>query len=105
MAIHSSDLTNPHLMRDEPIEVTVREKNARDSNHFYNHNGEQTLHQTHSSVSAYDGVQPTLDCSRIGDGGFETLLDSHSREGSRDEDAGEDRMESMEGGGSEAAFR
>lgn len=40
LAIHSSDLTNPHLMRDEPIEVTIREKNARDSNHFYNHNGE-----------------------------------------------------------------
>ena len=46
-----------------------------------------------------------LDCSRIGDGGFETLLDSHSREESGDEDAGEDRMESEEGGRSEATFR
>ena len=105
LAIHSSDLTNPHLMRDKPIRVTVREENARDSNHFYNHNGEQTLHQAHSSVQAYNGVQPTLDCSRIKDRVFGTLPDSQSKERSGDKDAREDQMESEERCGSKAAFR
>lgn len=91
-------------MQDEPVGVIVGEENVKDSDHFYNHNGEQTLHQAHSSVQTYDGVQLALNCSRIRDGGLGTLPGTQSRKGAGNEDAREDQMESEEGGGNEAVF-
>lgn len=80
-------------MRDFPIRILCREKNAGDPAHCHHKHGDPALHQDCSSLQANVNGQSSLNRSgtEVGDSG--TLPDTHSWKGSNERDDGMDSEE------------
>lgn len=78
---HSTNISEPSIMRRIPVRVFVREGDAIEPTHWNGQNGQPPHHEDNSSLQAHEGILAARDRLRIIDGSSSSPYDLVSKEG------------------------